>query len=294
MKSGGASRTAVFVCQGRAVADGLLAPASFSDPVARQLLNAAELDPVDQLRDGRSPSRASERFSAVALRACAELMVPRTVLIDRALTQALEQEPKLQVAVIGAGLDGRPWRLAALRGMRVYSIDHPASQNEMLDRSADLAQPLCDLQWVPIDLSTSTLGPGLMSVGHDPDRPTLWLWEGVIPYLDTSQVLATIQQISALSAGGSRLIAQYQAPSLAASLGRRASILLSRLARQQSMLADEPWKSTWQSAQMEQALGVHGWRVTADDSLLDYASTIDSPIGNSRSLASGRVLVAVR
>ena len=54
MESGGASRTAVFVCQGRAVADERLAVGRFSDPCAALLLTEEELVPVRRARAGES------------------------------------------------------------------------------------------------------------------------------------------------------------------------------------------------------------------------------------------------
>ena len=47
-----ASRTAVLVCQGRAVADGRLAVGRFDDPVARALLRDDELAAVERARTG--------------------------------------------------------------------------------------------------------------------------------------------------------------------------------------------------------------------------------------------------
>src|SRR3954454_2501277 len=128
MESNAASRTALFVCQGRAVADGRLAPDACSDPMAGWLLTEGELAPVRMARSGEEPANGRERFSVQAVTAGAEVVVPRTVLIDRALAEAVERDPAVQVVLLGAGLDARPWRLDALTGIAVFSVDHPASQ----------------------------------------------------------------------------------------------------------------------------------------------------------------------
>ncbi|MEV5647425.1 hypothetical protein AB0L57_04150 [Nocardia sp. NPDC052254] len=50
-----ASRTAVLVCQGRAVADGIPAAGSFADPIAAQLLRDDERAAVHTARAPRPP-----------------------------------------------------------------------------------------------------------------------------------------------------------------------------------------------------------------------------------------------
>jgi hypothetical protein len=78
MRSGGASRTAVFVCQGRAAADGRLAVGRFSDPVAEQLLRSDELEPVRAVREDAVGVAVSgrERPAVASIRACAQVVVP--------------------------------------------------------------------------------------------------------------------------------------------------------------------------------------------------------------------------
>ena len=294
MKSGGASRTAVFVCQGRAVADGLHAVGSFSDPIAARMLTEDELGPVRLARSGRVPSGGRERFLVEAVASCAEVVTPRTVLIDTALTAALDRAPGSQVVILGAGLDARPWRLLALTGLSVLSVDHPASQADAHRRTASLTSPVCELRFVPVDLSSEPLGPALSAVGHDATGPTVWVWEGVIPYLTHVAVGATIEALTRVSGSGSCLIANYQAPSLAASLGRRAVGLVTRMSGIESPLADEPWQSLWTQAGIAEIVTGHGWTVDSDQDLLEVADRIGSPSRRRRSLAGGRVVVARR
>ena len=107
-----ASRTAVFVCQGRAVADGRLAVRRFGDPIAARLLRPEELTDVELARSETNTSDWRRRLAVQALRVCAEVVVPRSVAIDDAVTAAANR----QVVIVGAGLDSRPWRLDALPG----------------------------------------------------------------------------------------------------------------------------------------------------------------------------------
>lgn len=292
MEPGQPSRTAVLVCQGRAAADGRAGVEPFTDPVAERLLSEAELAPVRMARSGELPEDGRERLAVQSVSACAAVMAPRTVLIDTAVTTTLEQGGAWQVVLLGAGLDGRPWRLAALRGITVFSVDHPASQADLRRRAESLATPLCDLRFVAVDLTHEALGSRLTAAGHDPLRPTAWIWEGVIPYLSRPQVTATFDAVAGLSANGSVLVAQYQSRSLSAQVGRRVAGLASRLWGASSPLAGEPWRSLWSEEQIARLLADRGWVVESDVSLLESTTRCDTPYGSARSLANGRVAVA--
>jgi O-methyltransferase involved in polyketide biosynthesis len=102
-----ASRTVVLVCQGRAVAHGRLAAGRFDDPTAIGLLRDDERRPVETVRGGVPPRRFADRMEFERLRASAEVLVPRTVAIDDALLEASNP----QVVIVGAGVDGRAWRM---------------------------------------------------------------------------------------------------------------------------------------------------------------------------------------
>ena len=292
MEPGQPSRTAVFVCQGRAVADGRAGVEPFADPVAERLLSEAELEPVRLARRGELPDDGRARLVVQSVSACAAVMAPRTVLIDTAVSRTLEQSGAWQVVLLGAGLDGRPWRLPALRGITVFSLDHPASQADLRRRAETLPSPVCDLRFVAVDLTHEPLGPRLAAAGHDPLRPTVWIWEGVIPYLSRPQVTATLDALTGISAAGSVLVAQYQSRSLSAQVGRRVAGLVSRLSGAVSPLAGEPWRSLWSERQIARLLADRGWVVDSDVSLIESTARYDTPYGSAGSLASGRVAVA--
>jgi methyltransferase (TIGR00027 family) len=287
-----ASRTAVFVCQGRAVADGRLAVGRFSDPVAVQLLRGEELRPVHQARAGALPASWRERLPVEAVLACAEVVVPRTVAIDDAVAEAVGEGCR-QVVVVGAGLDTRPWRLAALRNATVFALDHPASQGDTRERTAGLTPVAGRLELLPVDLATGGLGEALAAAGHTAADPTVWIWEGVVPYLAAAEVAATLRAIAGRSAPGSVLVVNYQRRSWDAAVGRRLFRLVSRLSRYEDPLAREPWRSTWTPEAMRQLLRRNGFSVRMDEDLLSLAQRLAAPVTHRGSLANGRVAVAV-
>ena len=212
----GASRTAVLVCQGRAAGSALAPPEVYADPVAAELLSEEERVPVRQVLAGVPPKGWSGRLAYESVRASAEVMVPRTVEIDA----ALRARPAPQLVVLGAGLDDRAWRLPGLADVDVYEVDHQDSQRDKLRRVGDRPPVSRSLTYVTVDFARDRLGDALGAAGHDPAVPTSWLWEGVVPYLTAPDVAATLAALVGLSAPGSRLVVNYQAPSRRADVGR--------------------------------------------------------------------------
>lgn len=279
-----ASRTAVLVCQGRAAASGRGAEGRFTDPVAELLLRAEERVPVDQVRAGTPPAGWKERTVYESVRACAEVVVARTLAIDEALHARVGN----QLVILGAGLDTRAWRMAELAGADVWEVDHPASQRDKQSRlpagSAALAR---SVRFTPVDFAVDDLGTALDAAGHDPCVPTTWLWEGVVPYLTRDEVRATVAAVAARTAPGSALVVNYQAPSARAAAGR----LLARVLGS-SITSGEPWRSLWRPRQLAVLLAEHGLRVVSDDDLLDLARIHGLPVRGRTSLRSGHVAVA--
>lgn len=132
----------------------------------------------------------------------------RTHLLDQALLSFLRLGGQ-QVLVLGAGFDARAWRFAeALRGVRVFELDHPATQA----RKRELMPPNIGVSFVPWDFETRALAElpaTLAALGHDPTRPTFILWEGVTMYLSEDAVDATVRAAAALAAPGSKLVVTY-------------------------------------------------------------------------------------
>ncbi|MFJ4894653.1 class I SAM-dependent methyltransferase [Streptomyces sp. NPDC088788] len=284
MSERAASRTAVLVCQGRAAADGRAGTGRFADPVAVRLLRAEERTPVEQVRANTPPTGWRERAAYEGVLACAEVVVPRTVAID----EALRAHAGDQLVILGAGLDTRAWRLSELARTDVWEVDHPASQQDKLDRlPAEQSAVSRSVRFTPVDFALDDLGTALDGAGHDPSTPTAWLWEGVVPYLTRDEVRATVAALAARTAPGSVLVVNYQSPSTRAAAGR----LLTRFLGS-SITSGEPWRSLWRPEQLATLLDEYGLRVLSDDNLLDLAHTHGIPPQGRTSLRSGRVAVA--
>jgi methyltransferase (TIGR00027 family) len=285
-----ASRTAVLVCQGRAVAQGRMAVGRFDDPTAMALLRDDERGAVDQVRSGVAPRGWGDRVEFEMVRASAEVMVPRTVGID----DALRERGAPQLVILGAGLDGRAWRMEELAKTDVFEVDHPASQRDKQDRMQGPPPPTGSVRFVPVDFTRDRLDVALAAAGHRESVATTWIWEGVVPYLTRAEVEATMRVVSGRSAPGSRLVVNYQAPALIGTLGRLMARGLALTARRRDPLAHEPRRSSWTPGAMGKLLASHGFAVAEDRDLLTIAGDLGLQVKNQRSLGNGRIAVADR
>ena len=175
MKAERASTTALMVAYMRALADaGASHVRDFHDPTARVFLSGRWLRRLtkreQQLRSGR------ESYALAFSRVTADLMALRTATIDAAVRTAMARGTQ-QVVILGAGLDGRAWRMPELAGVRVYKVDHPATQALKRSRLAALPSPIAGVTFVPLDFERERLDAALAQAGHDRTRPTCWIWK---------------------------------------------------------------------------------------------------------------------
>jgi methyltransferase (TIGR00027 family) len=117
-----------------------------------------------------------------------------------------------QYVILGAGLDSFAWRRPdLLRSVRVFEVDHPASQAWKLQRVESLALPLGDSQrFVPVDFETGSLRDALRAAGFDWDQRALFSWTGVAPYL-TAPAIESVLRTIAGAAAGSEVVLSYRA-----------------------------------------------------------------------------------
>ncbi len=280
----------MLVCQGRAAAHEHAAPSKFADPTAMALLRDDERIPVEQVRSGTPPRGWRERVEFEMLRATAEVMVPRTTAID----EAVLARPAPQLVILGAGLDGRAWRMPELAEVTVFEVDHPASQQDKRDRVGDLPLLAAALHYVPVDFTRDRLDAALEAAGHQRSVPTTWIWEGVVPYLSRADVSATLAVVAEQSAPGSRLVVNYQSPGVSAAIGRLVARAMTLGVGRQTPWAGEPRRSSWTPAAMRTLLTGPGFALVQDDDLLTLAERSGSQVRQRSSLRTGRVAVAER
>jgi methyltransferase (TIGR00027 family) len=280
MKPGHESRTAVMVCEARAAAHGRTKVAAFNDPAALTLLPEDARWRVEQLRAEGPTKNFRERVQRALIEKRGLMMVPRTVAIDSAIRGAASK----QVVILGAGLDGRAWRMPELADVTVFEVDHPDSQQRKRARAASLTRTAREVRFAPVDFTRDSLDAALAAVGHDVACPTTWVWEGVIMYLERADVEATLRVIAARSAPGSRLVALYQSPSIV----RRAVGLILRL-------VGEPFRSAFTADDMRNLLAGFGFAVVEDEDLARISTKLSNELGDERNfLKAMRIVTADR
>lgn len=268
MKPGLESQTAILVCTARAFAHEHLPP--FSDPTALALLP----------EEARARMKSAKGLDLAFMEVRAKMMVARTVAIDEAIREAANP----QLVILGAGLDGRAWRMRELEHVTVFEVDHPDSQRQKRARAAALEQVARDVRFVPVDFTRDSLGDALAGAGHDASKPTTWVWEGVVMYLTLPQIESTLAVIAERSAPGSRLIVMYHTASLM-------QVIMGFIVRRMG----EPLRSKFKPREVQALFARYGFTVKRDDDLGSIGEKISSTVGEAgRKIRHNRIAVADR
>jgi methyltransferase (TIGR00027 family) len=258
----------------------MTAESRFSDPTAFALLPDSARARVERFRSGVEPKGLRARIEHTYLEKQSKVMVARTVAIDDAVREA----PSPQLVILGAGLDGRAWRMPELRETTVFEVDHPDTQREKRERVASLAQAACDVRFTPVDFARDNLDDALAAAGHDPALPTTWLWEGVVMYLTPADIEATLNVIKRRSAGGSRLIVAYHSP---APMLRVIGFFVRRLG--------EPLRSAFTADEMRELLARYGFGVVSDADIRTIGGAMSAEVAEgTRMMKHLRIVVADR
>jgi methyltransferase (TIGR00027 family) len=164
-----------------------------------------------------------------------------------------------QYVLLGAGLDSFAWRRPdLLRSLRVFEVDHPASQAWKVQRVGDLALPLSDSQvFVPVDFEAESLRDALRSAGFDWGQPALFSWTGVAPYLTAQAIELTLRTIAG-AAADSEVVLSYRAEeAVLDDVGREFVRIFSPLAA----AAGEPLQPGWPAVEIDRLISRSGLKV---------------------------------
>ncbi|MFD7061173.1 SAM-dependent methyltransferase [Streptomyces sp. NPDC059906] len=170
----------------------------FSDPYARSFVDAAEA--VIGTDEWQPLAAWVDLFYSRG--------VVRTRFVDDFLRDAVAGDCA-QVVLLGAGLDARAFRLP-LADADVFEVDTSpvfAFKDTVL-ADAGARSTARSRTAVRADLRED-FAARLADSTFDPDRPTAWVAEGVLPYLTVEQARHVITHVGALSAPGSKLVFEH-------------------------------------------------------------------------------------
>ena len=179
------SRTALGAALHRAAHQTLERGLVFSDPYACAILGVTPEEAA--ARDGGDERRRRMRLFAAA----------RSRLAERRIEAAVARGLR-QVVVLGAGLDTFALRNPhAAEGLRVFEVDHPATQAWKRERIAAMGAAAPSLTFAPCDFERDDLGDALARAGVDRAAPVFYMWLGVTPYLTRGAFMTTMRAIAA-------------------------------------------------------------------------------------------------
>jgi len=144
-----------------------------------------------------------------------------------------------QYVVLGAGLDTFACRNPhAARGLRVFEVDHPATQRWKRAQMDAVGIPLPpSLTFAPVDFETQDLSEQLRGAGFRFDRPAFFSLLGVVIYLTEAAAMQTLRLVSAC-APGTEIVFEFSLPASRLSASARAyrEMAMARVAA-----IGEPW-----------------------------------------------------
>jgi methyltransferase (TIGR00027 family) len=227
-----------------------------ADPFARRMLTPTMAAILGLVR--RLPSGVRTRSVTLAG------LAARVLWFDTQVAGALDGLVT-QIVVIGAGYDSRAWRFRR-DGVQFFELDRGATQQDKARRA-----PGPGPVYVDADLTTHDAAAALLGRGLDPERPALFVVEGVTMYLDEEIVRKQLGELGRRSGPGSRLAVDFLPPPHAGTSRNHRQNRLQRLARSGS---GESFRLTIGRPEAVELVTASGWDVNEATSMRDAARAL--------------------
>jgi len=106
-----------------------------------------------------------------------------------------------QFVILGAGFDTRAFRLPKNLNVRSFEVDTPKTQAVKREIVKKAGIDTRNVAFVAADFEKEDWLKRLVEAGFDPSKPALFLWEGVMVYLDREAVEDTLRKIASTAKG---------------------------------------------------------------------------------------------
>ena len=153
----------------------------FSDPYAEVLAGAEGFSLLE------NAIAASGDQPAIAI---------RTAYMDSKIGSAIKEGVR-QFVFLAAGMDSRAFRMTFPNGTKIFELDRKEVFNYKQDKLGNI-KPNCERITLAVDLKNEWKNQ-LLEAGFKTNEPTLWLVEGLLMYLEESQVINLLNQINQLA-----------------------------------------------------------------------------------------------
>jgi len=243
MKPSDPSRTALMIARQRAAHQVLDHGSVLYDPFAMKILCEDEKD-VLQFANAHPLASIGRLFTAA-----------RSRIAEDALSAAVERGVR-QIVILGAGLDTYALRSPhGARQIRIYEVDHPATQAWKRQRLADAQLTLPPwLIFVPVDFERDDLAKALVGAGFQKNSPAFFTWLGVVPYLTQDAIVSTLDYIASIQ--NLEVVFDYMEPPEAFSEEMRGMVTKRT---EQLEKINERWASRFEPAGIAAILRSHGF-----------------------------------
>ena len=250
--------TATMVAASRAVASTEADPI-INDPYAAPLVRAVGLDFFSRLADGELASSLNGAEHDLQIET--DSIAVRTRFFDDFFLNAAREGVR-QSVILAAGLDARAYRLAWPAGSVVYEVDQPKVIEFKTTTMANLgATPTAERRTVSIDLREDW-PTALRDSGFDIGQPTAWSAEGLLMYLPPQAQDKLFDNITALSAPGSKLATEFH-PDSDASMSQRAAEFNQRWLKLGCDIDLSGLFFDGERSDVVEYLTAHGWQVNS-------------------------------
>lgn len=261
--------TAVMVAAARA-SETKRPDALINDPYAQILVSGAATGVWEYMLDDTIADKLSEidDETAAMFEHMRSYQAVRTHFFDTFFADAAAAGIR-QIVILASGLDSRAYRIPWPSGTVVYEIDQPkVLEYKTATLAAHGAQPLAERREVAVDLRFDWPA-ALRDAGFHRDRPTAWLAEGLLMYLPADAQDRLFEQITALSADGSRISVETvgkHASQRRDEMRERFQRISDQLGIPQTVDVGDLTYDDPDRADVAEWLNDHGWHSTAEPS----------------------------
>lgn len=139
----------------------------------------------------------------------ANSLVARTRFFDEVVASAAGEGLE-QLVILGAGFDTRPYRIEALRNVRVFEVDQPDMVRFKMEKIKEIFGSLPGhVAYVSADVGAAGLWEKMAGSGYDRTKKTIFVMEGLIYYLPSDGVDGLLAPIVGNSGSDSAILFDY-------------------------------------------------------------------------------------
>jgi methyltransferase (TIGR00027 family) len=232
-------------------------PLVFEDPFAAHFTGGVFLEP---LRKGELQSY----LDGMRLQPIQGGILGRARYAEDALERGIADVGIRQFVLLGAGNDSFVLRRPdLLKQVRVFELDHPASQAEKREKLRQLGfEDRPDVHFVAIDFEQESAGDALRRSGFDTRSPAFFNWLGVVTYLSEAAIFAALRSVREVVPTGSQIVFDY--PIARQLLNGREDLERSIEVSRSTAAVGEPRQARHVPSDLARAVEDLGWAVVED------------------------------